>query len=207
MALVHSTCLRAAARVSGQAAAQTGPFALAGVLWPRVLACVVAGALSTAVACVPAHGAAHRAPHGGAPEGAAAPAAGAVFASPASLPPARGYSHAVAVPAGARLVFVSGQVALDSAGALVGAGDARAQTRQVFENLRRAFAAEGATFADVVKLTFYLRDVADLAAVREVRDAYVNRAAPPASTLVEVRQLFRPDVLVEVDAVAAVPPR
>ncbi len=152
---------------------------------------------------------------GGFAAGAAAPAAAQAtaapsdvprFTSPPSLPPAKGYSHVAAVPAGARLLFLSGQVALDSAGALVGPGDARAQTRQVFENLRRALAVEGATFVDVVKLTFYLRDVATLPVVREVRDQYVNGAAPPASTLVEVRRLFRDDVLLEVDAVAVARP-
>ncbi|MFL5578565.1 MAG: RidA family protein [Gemmatimonadaceae bacterium] len=126
------------------------------------------------------------------------------FTNPSSLPPGRGYSQVVEVPAGSRLLFVAGQVALDSTGALVGAGDFRAQARQVFENLGRALAAEGATFADVVKLNFYVLDVAQLPALRAVRDEYVNRRAPPASTLVEVRRLFRDDVLLEVEAIAAV---
>jgi enamine deaminase RidA (YjgF/YER057c/UK114 family) len=126
------------------------------------------------------------------------------FVNPPSLPQVRGYSHVVEVPAGQRLLFVAGQVALDSTGALVGSGDFRAQARQVFENLRRALASQGATFADVVKINYYVLDVSNVPALREIRDQYVNRAAPPASTLVEVRRLFRDDVLLEVEAVAAV---
>jgi enamine deaminase RidA (YjgF/YER057c/UK114 family) len=102
------------------------------------------------------------------------------------------------------MVFVSGQVALDSAGRLVGPGDVRAQTRQTFENLRRALAAAGATFADVVKLTYYVLDAGQVGVVRAERDRFVNVAAPPASTLVEVRRLFRDDLLIEVEAVAVV---
>jgi enamine deaminase RidA (YjgF/YER057c/UK114 family) len=146
--------------------------------------------------------------------GAVPPAAGAQgrpaaprFVNPPSMPPVRGYSQVVEVPPGQRLLFIAGQVALDSTGTLVGLGDFRAQARQVFENLRRALTAQGATFADVVKLNFYVLDVANIAALREVRDLYVNRTAPPASTLVEVRRLFRDDVLLEVEAVAAVGPR
>lgn len=126
------------------------------------------------------------------------------FVNPPTLPTPHGYSHLVEVPAGSRLVYISGQVALDSTGRLVGAGDFRAQAVQVFENLRRALAAAHASFADVVKLNFYVTDASKLGALREVRDRYVNAAAPPTSILLEVRRLFRPDVLLEVEAVAVV---
>jgi len=126
------------------------------------------------------------------------------FINPPTLSTPRGYSHVVEVPAGNRLVYVAGQVALDSAGRLVGAGDFRAQAVQVFENLRRALGAAGATFGDVVKLNYYVVDATQVPALREVRDRYVNAAAPPASTLVEVRRLFRDDVLLEVEATAVV---
>ena len=145
--------------------------------------------------------------------GAAAPAEAQVpvdsprFINPPTLPAPRGYSHVVEVPAGSRLLYVAGQVALDSAGRIVGPGDFRAQAVQVFENLRRALAAGGATFGDVVKLNYYVVDAAQVPALREVRDRYVNGAAPPASTLVEVRRLFRADVLLEIEAVAVVPRR
>ncbi len=74
----------------------------------------------------------------------------------------------------------------------------------MFANLDRALAAAGATFADVVKLNYYVRDVSHLADLRAVRDRHVTPATPPASTLVEVQHLFREDVLLEVEAVAAV---
>ncbi|HWH54032.1 MAG TPA: RidA family protein [Gaiellaceae bacterium] len=123
------------------------------------------------------------------------------FLSPPGLPMPNGYSHVVVAPAG-RIVHVSGQVPLDADGELVGAGDVAAQTSQVFENLTTALEAAGASWADVVKLGIFLRDVGAIAAVRSVRDEYVDLERPPASTLVEVSSLFRDDVLVEVDAIA-----
>ncbi len=98
------------------------------------------------------------------------------------------------------------QVPLDSTGRLVGGSDFRAQARQVFENLRSGLQAAGASFGDVVKLTYYVLDAKQLPMLREVRDQYVNTAAPPASSLVEVRGRFRDDVLLEVDAIAVVRP-
>jgi enamine deaminase RidA (YjgF/YER057c/UK114 family) len=110
----------------------------------------------------------------------------------------------VDVPPGHRLVYLSGQVPLDSTGALRGGSDFRSQAKQVFENLRSGLAAVGADFDDVVKLNFYVLDMRNLPGLREVRDRYVNVAAPPASTLVQVSGLFRDDVLLEVEAIAAV---
>jgi enamine deaminase RidA (YjgF/YER057c/UK114 family) len=101
-----------------------------------------------------------------------------------------------------RPVYIAGQVAMDRAGELVGAGDVRAQARQVFENLKAALEAVGAGFEQVVKLNFYLLDATQLPAVREVRDQYVNTERPPASTAVEVRRLFRDEYLIEIEAVA-----
>jgi 2-iminobutanoate/2-iminopropanoate deaminase len=126
------------------------------------------------------------------------------FLNPPTLSAPRGYSHVVEVPAGVRLVFISGQVPLDDAGNLIGGGDFRRQAEQVFVNLGLALASVGATFADVVKLTYYIRDISHLGELRAVRDRHVNPAAPPASTLVEVSHLFRDDVLLEVEAVASV---
>ena len=128
------------------------------------------------------------------------------FFNPASLPEPRGYTHVVEVPAGARILYLSGQVPLDKGGNLVGAGDFSRQAEQVFHNLGLGLTEAGASFADVVKLTFYVRDVSHLNELRAVRDRHVNLKAPPASTLVEVSRLFRDDVLLEVDAVAALPP-
>ena len=127
------------------------------------------------------------------------------FLNPPTLPKANGYSHVAAVPPGNSMVYLAGQVALDSAGRLVGPHDFRAQALQVFENLRRALDAAGATFCQVVKLNYYVRDLSEIPVLREVRDRYVNKAAPPVSTLVEVKGLFRDDVLLEVEAIAFVP--
>jgi 2-iminobutanoate/2-iminopropanoate deaminase len=126
------------------------------------------------------------------------------FLNPPSLPPTTGYTHVVEVPAGHRLVFLSGQIALDSTGAVRGGADFRSQATQVFENLRGGLAAVGADFGDVVKLNFYILDVRKIPVLREVRDRYVNLAAPPASTLVQVSRLPRDDLLLEVEAIAAV---
>ena len=123
------------------------------------------------------------------------------FLSPDTLPPPFGYSHVVDVPAG-RIVYISGQVPLDAAGRLVGEGDFAAQVRQVFENLTAALEAADASWDDVVKLDYFVRDIGQVASLREIRDEYVNTAQPPASTLVEVSRLFRDDVLVEIEAVA-----
>jgi reactive intermediate/imine deaminase len=123
------------------------------------------------------------------------------FLTPATLSPPFGYSHVVEAPGGTT-VYISGQVPLDAEGQLVGRGDFAAQTRQVFENLTRALEAADATWSDVVKLEYFLRDVDQIGAVRAIRDEYVDTANPPASTLVEVSSLFSPDVLVEIQAIA-----
>ena len=123
------------------------------------------------------------------------------FLSPDTLPVPFGYSHVVDAPAG-RIVFVSGQIPLDATGNLVGEGDFAAQVRQVFENLSAALVAAGAAWSDVVKLNYFVRDIGEVAALRAIRDEYVNTEQPPASTLVEVSRLFRDDVLVEIEAVA-----
>jgi len=122
-----------------------------------------------------------------------------------ALPPSPGYSQVVEIRPGARIVYIAGQVALDRSGKLVGEGDLRAQAMQTFENLRSALQASGARFENVVKLNSYFVDISQLAAFREVRDKYINRANPPASTAVEVKRLFREGFLIEIEAVAVVP--
>ena len=126
------------------------------------------------------------------------------FINPEEMHRPTGYTHVVEVTAG-RPVYISGQVALDGAGELVGPGDVAAQARQVFENLQAALGSVGAGFEQVVKLTVYLVDATLMPAVREIRDRYVDTARPPASTAVEVRRLVRDDLLVEVEAVAILP--
>jgi reactive intermediate/imine deaminase len=126
------------------------------------------------------------------------------YVNPATLPPSPGYTQVITATGGTT-VYISGQVALTPDGTLVGAGDVEAQAIQVFDNLRAALEAVGATFEQVVKLTYFLLDASHLPVVRAVRDRYVNVQAPPASSAVEVRRLFREDVLIEVEAVAVVP--
>jgi enamine deaminase RidA (YjgF/YER057c/UK114 family) len=126
--------------------------------------------------------------------------------NPPSVPaPAGNYSHLVRLEVGdAVLLFLSGQVAIDDDGNLVGEGDMARQTEHVYDVIGKILASAGAGFDDVVKLTTYLTDISQIAAHREVRVRHLP-AEPPASTLVEVSRLFRPGVLVEVDVVAAVP--
>jgi enamine deaminase RidA (YjgF/YER057c/UK114 family) len=126
--------------------------------------------------------------------------AGPVFASPSDLPAPAGYSHVVTIPSG-RLVWTSGQVAIAADGSVPPGWEA--QTRLVFEHVGRALAAAGTGWRDVVKLTFFVVGVDELATVRAVRDEFVDTSAPPTSSLVRVAGLVRPDLLVEVEAVAA----
>jgi enamine deaminase RidA (YjgF/YER057c/UK114 family) len=122
---------------------------------------------------------------------------------PEAMPKSVGYSQVAVVGAG-RTVFVAGQVALDRAGNVVGKGDFRAQIQQVFENLKAAVEAVGGTCNDIIKLNSFFLDLSRLPEFREVRDEYVNVKNPPTSTAVQVSGLFRPEFLVEVEAIAVV---
>jgi enamine deaminase RidA (YjgF/YER057c/UK114 family) len=108
-------------------------------------------------------------------------AASAKFINPQTMHQPSGYSHVVEVTEG-RPIYIAGQVALDPTGALVGPGDFRAQTRQVFQNLQAALEAVGVGFEQVVKLNYYLVDATQLPVVREVRDEFINTltSRPPA---------------------------
>jgi enamine deaminase RidA (YjgF/YER057c/UK114 family) len=119
-------------------------------------------------------------------------------ARPDGVAPGTGYTQVVT--GRGRLVVVSGQLALDAEGALVGGDDPEAQARQVFANLRRGLAAAGATLGDVVKLTCFVLDIAHLPAIRRARDEVVDTDAPPASTAVAVVALALPGALLEIEA-------
>lgn len=95
-------------------------------------------------------------------------------------------------------------MALTPDGELIGPADWEAQTRAVMRNLTVALDAGGATWQDVFKLTIYVVDVGALAIVRAVRDEFIDLDRPPTSSLVQVAGLFRPDLLIEMEAVAAV---
>jgi reactive intermediate/imine deaminase len=122
---------------------------------------------------------------------------------PETMPKSVGYSQVAAVTGG-KIVFISGQVALDKSGNVVGKDDFCAQVQQVFENLRAAVEAAGGDFDDVIKLNSYVLDFSHLKEFRDVRDKYINLKNPPASTAVQVSGLFRPEFLVEIEAVAVV---
>jgi 2-iminobutanoate/2-iminopropanoate deaminase len=102
------------------------------------------------------------------------------------------------------LLFVSGCIAVDAEGELVGGDDSVAQARQVFRNVGAALAAAGARPQDVVKVTLFLTDVDDRASINPVRQEFFGDARP-ASTLVEVSALAVPGAKVEVEAVAVLP--
>jgi enamine deaminase RidA (YjgF/YER057c/UK114 family) len=121
--------------------------------------------------------------------------------NPATLPPPPGYSQ-VAVAHPGTLIVIAGQVALDTKGAVVGPGDFELQASQVFRNLMAALAAAGAGPRDLVKLTTFVTDISELALFRRVRDRFLDPSHLPASTLVQVPALFRPELLIEVEALA-----
>jgi 2-iminobutanoate/2-iminopropanoate deaminase len=114
--------------------------------------------------------------------------------------PAGVFSAGVKVRAG-QLIFVSGQVARNAAGETVGRGDIRAQTRQALENVKAVLEAAGATMDDIVKVTVFVTDVRHLAAIHEVRAEYFRKDYP-ASTLVEVKSLVSPELMIEIEAIA-----
>ena len=125
--------------------------------------------------------------------------------SPATLPPPVGYSHIAKVNKGT-LIYLAGQVSSDASGKLVGEGNFEAQAEQVFANVKIAVEAAGGTMADIVKMNVYL--VAEVGQdevpkMRAIRDRYVNKEKPPASTLVVVTRLARPGWLLEIEAIAA----
>jgi reactive intermediate/imine deaminase len=126
--------------------------------------------------------------------------------NPAPLSKPTGYTHVVEVTGPAKTVYISGQIAFDKDGTVVGAGDMKAQAEQVFRNLQAALDAAGAKFSDVVKMNTYLTDMSKAPAVREVRARYFGETTP-ASTLVQVVSLVRPELMLEIEVIAVVPGR
>ncbi|MCR8993863.1 RidA family protein [Brevibacillus laterosporus] len=124
------------------------------------------------------------------------------FINPEAMPATFGYSHVVDVSNARRTIYVSGQVAINAEGNIVGMGDLALQTKQVFENIRIALEASELNFHDVVKLTFFLKDISQMPVVRDIRDQYIDTMNPPASSAVEVRKLIKDELLIEVEAIA-----
>jgi reactive intermediate/imine deaminase len=126
--------------------------------------------------------------------------------NPSTIATPTGYTHVVEVTGPTKMVYIAGQVALDKDGKMVGAGDMKAQAEQVFKNLEAALAAAGAKFTDVVKMNTFITDMDKAPAVREVRARYFGETTP-ASTLVQVVKLARPELMLEIEVIAAVPAR
>lgn len=126
--------------------------------------------------------------------------------NPKQLCPTFGWTH-VAVSRGERTIYISGQVAVDEKGRVVGKGDLKTQTEQAFRNVQIALEAAGATFADVVKTSLFVVGFKPdyLSVIREVRSRFVSKDTPPTSTLVGVSALAGPDWLIEIEAVAVLP--
>jgi enamine deaminase RidA (YjgF/YER057c/UK114 family) len=126
--------------------------------------------------------------------------------NPESVSTPRGYSHAAVIDLGnCKMVIMSGQVALDPKGNLVGANDIAKQTEQVFRNIKNIVEAAGGKMDHLVKLGYFTTDVSRIADVRTIRDQFINTKTPPASTLVQVNKLFREDILIEIEATAVIP--
>jgi enamine deaminase RidA (YjgF/YER057c/UK114 family) len=124
------------------------------------------------------------------------------FINPEGLARPSGYTHLVAATGGTT-IYLSGQIAIDVNGSVIGKGDFAAQARQVFENLKIALQASRASFSDIVRFTVFLKDMAHLDAFQEIRNQNV-KPIPTASSLVQVSGFVLPDLLLEVDAIAVV---
>lgn len=124
------------------------------------------------------------------------------FINPEGIAPPTGYTHVVTTDA-PKLVFISGQIGIDAQGKIQ--EGLRAQTIQVFENIKTALSSVGATFDDVVKVTYLIVNfkAEDRVLVREIRAQYFNADHPPASTLIGVQALALPELLIEIEATAA----
>ncbi|MWA14710.1 RidA family protein [Streptomyces sp. BA2] len=120
--------------------------------------------------------------------------------APDGVFPATQYTHVVMGTG--RFVAIAGQLPLDKEGQLVGEGDPAAQARQVFDNLRHCLVAAGGSFRDVVKLTYYVTDMAYMPAVRAARDTHMDPARLPAASAVQVSALVSPQFLMEIEAYA-----
>jgi len=131
------------------------------------------------------------------------------YLNPKELNTPRFYSHAVTAAGTGKLVYVSGQVSWDASGNIVGKGDMRAQGEQVFKNVGHALAAAGAGWDDVIKMNGYMvgMHAERVNAYREVRQRFLKAGALPASTLVGIERLVDPELLLEVEVVAAVTPK
>ncbi len=123
------------------------------------------------------------------------------FHNPPSVAPGTGYSHGVELPPNARILYCAGQLGLKSDGTFA-SPDIRGQAEQAWRNIAAVLQAAGMGYEHIVKLTHYLTRQEDIAAYREVRAQVLGKLAP-ASTLLVISALARPEALIEIDVVAA----
>jgi enamine deaminase RidA (YjgF/YER057c/UK114 family) len=124
--------------------------------------------------------------------------------SPKLRQPSGVFSHATAIEATGRLVFISGMVARRLDGTIAGVGDIGAQTRQVCENLKAAVEAAGGTMDDICRVDVFVRNMEHFEAIHKVRAEYFKPPLP-ASTMVEITKMTSPDCLIEISAIAVLP--
>ena len=140
------------------------------------------------------------------PGGASAQTPSVRYINPSTMAKPPGYTHLVEVNGPGRTIYIAGQLGYDGAGKP--GADFREQATLVYENLKAAIESVGGKMENIVKLNAYLTDIrAQLPIYREVRDLFVNVAAPPASTTIEISKLAREGALLEVEAVAILPAR
>src|ERR1700758_2396772 len=113
------------------------------------------------------------------------------------------FSHATAIEAKGRLVFISGMTARCADGTIAGIGDIEAQTRQVCENVKAAVEAAGGTMDDICRVDVFVRNMGHFEQIHKVRREYF-KAPAPASTMVEVCKMTSPDYLIEMNAIAVI---
>jgi enamine deaminase RidA (YjgF/YER057c/UK114 family) len=126
------------------------------------------------------------------------------ISSPQLAQPNGHFSHATAIEARGRMVFISGMTARAADGTITGVGDVEAQTRQVCENLKAACEAAGGTLADICRVDVYVRNIEHFDIIHKVRREYFSLPLP-ASTMVEVSKMVKADYLIEISAIAVIP--
>ena len=122
--------------------------------------------------------------------------------TPTEAKPVANYKMATRMESG-RLLYIAGQVARDADGEVLGKGDIRAQARQVFQNVRNVLQAAGGDLDDLLKMTTYITNIDDFPAVVEIRSSSFSGTLP-ASTLIVVSRLAQPELLIEVEGMAAI---
>ncbi len=126
--------------------------------------------------------------------------------NPGGLSKNPAFTNVIAVTGQVKTVYIGGQDALDATGTIVGQGDLKLQTEQVFHNLQVALQAAGAGLEHIIKWNIYLLQGQSLQPAFEVfQHVWDRRSDPPAITMMFVAGLATPEILIEMDAIAVVP--